>query len=211
MSNLIESTLRQSLNPIITEGELANLFPGGEDSRYARTKRAVQKGELIRVKRGLYVINKKLCQQTPNTFALAQRIYGPSYVSLESALSYHALIPEAVYSVTSATIKRPNAFTTPLGNFHYLRLPKFNFFIGVTSIKDGNNAYMMASPWKALLDYIYCYKKNYHDLADAAEDLRLDIDEFPNISEAELKKFDHYYQNNRVSKFINNLEPEYKV
>ena len=211
MSNLIESTLRQSSNAIITEGELAHLFPGSTDSRYARSKRAVQKGELIRVKRGLYVINKKLCQQTPNTFALAQRIYGPSYISLESALSYHALIPEAVYSITSVTIKRPNVFTTPLGNFHYLRLPTFNFFMGVTSIKEGNNSYLMATPWKALLDYIYCYKKNYHSLDDAAEDLRLDVDELLKISEADLKEFGNYYQNKRITKFINNLEPECKL
>ena len=209
MNTLIERKLQQYPSSILTEGELACLAGGTPHSRYARNKRAVQKGDLIRIKRGLYVVNKQLSQQAPSFFELAQRIYGPSYISFESALSYHGLIPEAVYSITSATTKRTKIFETPLGHFSYISLPNFNFFIGVAHIKEGNQHYLLASPWKALLDYIYCYTKKYRTVTEAAEDLRLDVSELPKIAAKDLEAFELYYQNTRINQFIKGISEEY--
>lgn len=206
MSKLIQQKLRRYPSRIISEGELACLFKSSPDSRYARTKRAVQAGELIRIKRGLYVLDQELTSHSLSLFELAQRVYGPSYISLESALSYHGLIPEAVYSITSTTIKRPKQFTTPLGNFSYFNLPEFNFFIDVMPINEKNHHYLIASPWKALLDYIYCYKKDYRNLLEVNEDLRLDIEMLPPINTSEMDLLNEYYQNSRIQKFTKNLK-----
>ncbi|HSW71384.1 MAG TPA: hypothetical protein VLH77_05335 [Gammaproteobacteria bacterium] len=70
----------------------------------------------------------------PHPFELAQYIYGPSYISLESALSFHKLIPETVYTVTSTTVKRSREFQTPLGVYSFLHLPPENFYVEVWSV-----------------------------------------------------------------------------
>lgn len=75
------------------------------DSRQAIIKRAVRKGYLIPIRRDLYLI--KNTKGVPlNSFEIAPIIYGPSYVSFESALSYHGWIPEAVRTTTCASVKR---------------------------------------------------------------------------------------------------------
>src|SRR3989339_1153175 len=161
MSNKLQQLLRQYPSSAITEDELAQLLGGSPDSRHSLLSRAVKNTLLIRLKRGLYCLGESLRQRPIQSFALAQKIYGPSYISLESALSYHGLIPEAVRTVTSVSIKRNKNFSTPLGDFSYSHLPTDNFFIGVQRITNGRDSYFMATVWKALLDYIYCYKHNW--------------------------------------------------
>lgn len=205
MNKVAERKLRQYPSAIISEQELASLWGGSAASSYARNKRAVQNGDLIRIKRGLYIINKELVRKLPNSFELAQWIYAPSYISFESALSYHNLIPEAVYTITSATIKRSKIFITPSRHFSYLNLPTPNFFFGVAYISEENVHYLMATPWKALFDFIYYYAKDYHTLSDVEDDLRLDKEELPPINREELTTLENYYQDNRVSKFIHHF------
>ncbi len=210
MGNLIEQKLRQHPSPIISEGELACLLGGTPHSRYARCKRAVQKGELNRVKRGLYIINKQLSLRLPSAYQLAQRIYGPSYISLESALSYHNLIPEAVYTVTSATTQRSKTVIAPWKIFSYTNFPTPNFFVSVAAVHEGDAYFLLASPWKALFDFIYHYKKDYDSLFDAEGDLRLNLYELPKINAHELNALQRYYQSERITKFINTLPSEYR-
>ena len=82
---------------IITEDLIMNLCKGSADSRYGVIKRAVAQGQLVHIKRGLYILAEKYQRRGSNLFELAQYIYGPSYISFESALSFHACIPESVY------------------------------------------------------------------------------------------------------------------
>lgn len=86
----------------------------------------MQKGVLVKIRRGLYTINLPF-KEPPDTFELAEIIYGPSYISMESALSYHGWIPEAVYTITSATTRRKKLFKTPLGVFAFFNFPVNNF------------------------------------------------------------------------------------
>jgi len=77
---------------------------------------------LIQLRRGLYALAPPYASAPPNVLALASRIRVPSYVSLQSALSYHGIIPESVPVVTSVTTNRPGEFETPLGGFLYRHL-----------------------------------------------------------------------------------------
>ncbi len=209
MSTLLETTLRRHPSVYLTEDQLAHLLGGTPHSRYARLKRAVKKGLLVRVKRGLYYLNEELAFMRPHSFELAQFIYGPSYISLESALSYHHLIPEAVYSITSVSLKRNHLFKTPLGEFRYSRLPTENFFIGVTLVQEGRYRFFMASPWKAILDYIYCYKKDWDNLSLFHDSLRVEWEDLPVISREKLDQFKCFYHSRRIDKFIRNVPKEF--
>ena len=82
--------------------------------------RALEKdGQLIRLKRGLYVVSDEVSGKPVNACLCANHIYGPSYVSLQWALRWYGLIPERVHTMTSVTTKRPRVFENSLGRFTY--------------------------------------------------------------------------------------------
>ncbi|MBS0656081.1 MAG: hypothetical protein JSR46_09905, partial [Verrucomicrobia bacterium] len=82
--------------------------------------RMVKNEELVRLKNGVYLISEKikLGQKTVIPFEqLANFLYGPSYVSMEWALSFYGMIPERVHTVTSMTLGRNKEYHTPIGDF----------------------------------------------------------------------------------------------
>lgn len=112
--------------------------------RYAKRKL------LQRVKRGLYASAGRL----PSKWMLANRLYQPSYISLESALSYYGLIPETVYSVTSVTTKSTRRFQA-LGTSYVYRSLKRAAFSGYRGIEIEGQPVLIAEREKALADYLY--------------------------------------------------------
>ncbi len=115
-----------------------------------------KQGIIQPIKKGLYVVGPALnLDRKPEPFLLANHILGPSYVSVETALSYHGLIPERVYEIASMTTQAPRKFNTPLGTFTYTRLPLPYYAFGIRSEKLADDQYaMVASPEKALCDKI---------------------------------------------------------
>jgi hypothetical protein len=113
-------------------------------------------GVIQPIKKGLYVVGPALnIDRKPEPFLLANHILGPSYVSVETALSYHGLIPERVYEIASMTTQAPRKFNTPVGTFTYTRLPLPYYAFGIRSEKLADDQYaMVASPEKALFDKI---------------------------------------------------------
>jgi len=114
-----------------------------------------RKGLIIRIKRDLYVVSQKVHNQEISSELVANHLYGPSYISLESALSYYGLIPERVYSMRSVCMKLYKQYETPLGHFEYIKVPERYFSIGISQ-KIINNSYsfLIATPEKALCDKI---------------------------------------------------------
>lgn len=114
--------------------------------------RAVAAGEWIPLRRGLYLRGKL----SPNQVVLpvlANSLVGPSYVSLEYALSWYGLIPEGVVEVTSVTPRRSQQLSTPLGRFSYSHLPLPCYAVGMNLLNTSEGiGYLMASPEKALCD-----------------------------------------------------------
>jgi len=117
--------------------------------------RWVASGRLIQLRRGLYALAPPFARASPSLLAIASRLRRPSYVSLQSALSFHGAIPESVTAVTSVTTGRPGRFETALGHFLY-RCVGTHLFWGYREVDvgEGDRAFV-ALPEKALLDLFY--------------------------------------------------------
>jgi hypothetical protein len=116
-----------------------------------------QRGDIIRLKKGLFVVSEKISRKAISRELVANHLYSPSYVSLETALAYYGLIPERVYSVRSICTKMHKNYDTPLGHFEFVKAPSIYFSIGIRQkIVNDEYAFLIASPEKALCDKIIC-------------------------------------------------------
>ncbi len=118
----------------------------------ARLTRMLKAGELVQLRRGLFVDDPSVSVRVP-----APVIYGPSYISFQYALAFAGLIPERVAVVTSASYNKnkDKVFHTPLGDYRYLYLPATVYPYGITRMEENGMSYLMASPEKALCDSVY--------------------------------------------------------
>jgi hypothetical protein len=115
----------------------------------------IKSGEILSVRRGLYIPGPKIDLPMPEPFLIANHLRGPSYVTSDAALSYWGFIPERVYEISSATIKTSKKYKTPVGRFTYQQLPTPYYSYGIMSIKlTPKQTVLMASPEKALTDKI---------------------------------------------------------
>ena len=90
---------------------------------------------------------------------MANLLFGPSYISLEYALSHYNMIPERTKTVTSVTPKRKKDFTTPFGRFVYLAMNIEYYQMGFTWKKTSDGrGFFIATPEKALIDKLYFEK-----------------------------------------------------
>lgn len=142
-----------------------------------------KQGYIIRLKRGLYVVNPEHTGKILSSELIANHLYTPSYVSMSTALRYYGLIPEAVYVNQSMTVKHSRSFQTPIGNYDYKYISRDAFSVGVRSVNMGDYAFLIASPEKALCDLIANSSKvNLRYLKDVEiyleQDIRMDMDEF---------------------------------
>ena len=140
-------------------------------------------GYIIRLKRGLYVVNPEHSGKTLSSELIANHLYAPSYISMSTALRYYGLIPEAVYVHQSMTVKHSRSFQTPIGVYNYKNMSREAFSVGLRSIHKGDYAFLMASPEKALCDLIANSPKvNLRYMKDVEtyleQDIRMDMDEF---------------------------------
>ena len=123
---------------------------------YDKIRDWVLQGVLIQLRRGLYVVGPALNARAPSEFQMANLLYGPSCVSMYSALSHWGLIPERVYLVESVAVRMGKRFETPVGNFEYYAQRSSHFHLGIQRVQVGSNRQfaLMASPEKALSDVI---------------------------------------------------------
>ncbi|MDR0733275.1 MAG: hypothetical protein LBF08_04350 [Dysgonamonadaceae bacterium] len=116
-----------------------------------------RKGFIIRIKRDLYVVSRQVHNQEISRELVANHLYGPSCVSLESALAHYGLIPERVYAMRSVCTKMYKRYDTPTGQFEYVKIPAPYFQIGIKQeIIDKSFCFLIATPEKALCDLILC-------------------------------------------------------
>jgi len=113
-----------------------------------------EQGYLINVRQSYYCLSDVELSRDLLLY-IANRIYSPSYISLEIALSYYNLIPESVYHITSVSTKKTKNYYTQLGNFIYRHI-KSSAYFGYKLIEfDQKHRFLLAEPEKALLDYFY--------------------------------------------------------
>jgi hypothetical protein len=115
----------------------------------------VKERKLLQIKRGLYIPGPGLDLAPPEPFLVANHLHGPSYVSMDTALSYWKLIPERVFEVSSITTQYTRVYETVIGRFSYrsLPLPYYSFGIRQVALTDKQNV-LIASAEKALCDKI---------------------------------------------------------
>ena len=167
-------------------------------------------GDVVRVRKGLYVA-PAFPGRPPSVdpLVLAPLIYGPSYVSLETALSWHGLIPERVDEVTSVTCKRARLFQTPLGRFSYRPVNEVAYSYGVGLQTTAGGAFFLAEPEKALCDRIACLRqvRAQRDIPALLEDdLRVDLDAVVRMRVATVRQVAMRYRRQSVNAFLRWLE-----
>jgi len=127
------------------------------DYDYPRNKIASleHEGKIIRLKRGLYIVSPDISKQLLSVELIANHIYGPSYVSMETALRYYGLIPEQVYTIRSMTTNRSKKFENAIGNFEYISVDQKYYPIGINlQTIEKKYTFLIAMPEKALCDMI---------------------------------------------------------
>ncbi|MEP2773269.1 MAG: hypothetical protein ABJH05_14050 [Fulvivirga sp.] len=136
--------------------------------------------ELISIRRGLYTIGPKMDLPLPEPFLIANHLRGPSYVSLESALSYWNMIPERAYEISSVTTKTSKLYKTPVGRYSFKQLKTPYYSYGIKNIEySPKQTILIASREKALCDKIVLTPKiNLRSIKQTkeflTEDLRMD-------------------------------------
>lgn len=162
---------------------LKNILAKEYDQPIQKINYMVKNGDLIALKRGVYAFSEKYRTTSLNYISIANILHQPSYVSFEYALSYYGLIPERVYTITSASFKKSIEYSTPLGNFSYQKIPAKAYSLGIDwKYSELEGGYFVATAEKALCDKIYADKraKNLRDsevLEYLEEDLRIDYEE----------------------------------
>lgn len=167
--------------------EAQNLLPLLSDYTNPRdfVFRLVKKGDLIRLKNGFFLIADKIKNKPVPYEQIANLLYGPSYLSLEWALSYYGLIPEGVYVVTSISATKSKTYDTPIGTFDYVYLSRYRYTPGVLQRKNETGNFLIASPEKALADLVHFKSKHL-----SPKDLLIDLIEGRRIEEEDLKNLD---------------------
>jgi len=113
----------------------------------------LRQGVLVSVKRGLYVRGDSA--RAPCLPLVANRLYGPSCVSLDYALAWHGLIPERVHEITSVCSRRGRVIDSVLGRFSYVRLPASVYPCGIMQASDSEQeVFLIACPAKAVCDKV---------------------------------------------------------
>lgn len=212
MQALTEIALEKANRGVFTR-EQAALWVGSRGARLdGLLKRAVASREVWRVHRGLYCLADRYTQGRINPLELAQRIHGPSYVSLETALSHHGWIPEAVHAITSVALERARSFDTPVGLFSFTRVPQRSFLSGVRRASvDGGGSFFLATPLKALADHVYAQRCDWHSTAPVVESLRVEDE---SLAELTAELFDEVlsaYEPGRVSRFLAGLRKDLRL
>lgn len=165
------------------------------------------KGYIKMVRRGYYIFSDLELNESV-LFLIANKIYSPSYISFEMALSYYGLIPEAVYGVTSATSQKTNRFKTDFGEFIFHQL-KSDLMFGYALIEYQNYHFKIAEIEKALIDYFYInfQLKSENDFSG----IRFNSEEFKLKANKEklnkyLKAFGNKSLEKRVNKFLKYID-----
>ncbi len=165
--------------PVFSNSEIEKYFPGFDAKNLVRWQ---AKGYLTKVRNNWYSFADRQWDER-HLYWVANRIYAPSYLSLEAALSHYRLIPEGVFTLQSVTTRKTSAFQTPIGHFSYASV-KPSWYFGYRMEKAGGLFFAIAEPAKALLDLLYLRP----DLQAASqfEALRLNIPEVLQVLDLQL-------------------------
>lgn len=200
--------------PCFTKQNLKLAFSGSSFALDERIKRALKSNTIKQLKKGLYVATKFYLQEIDKTgFSefIATKLCTPAYISLEYVLAKYGLLTEAVYPVTSITLKSTRKYRNFLGSYQYFTIKKSLFF-GFDPVCFSKNQYFIANKSKALFDWFYL-KKNIGNLKDEiTSGLRLNWENFSFLDFQLFKKYVAISESKKLARIAKIIEKYlYKV
>ncbi|MFN0188273.1 MAG: hypothetical protein ACKVQV_06190 [Bacteroidia bacterium] len=197
MYHLFRKTLEEF--PVITLAYIRMSFPEFDTKNLINWQK---KGYIKKLRNGCYIFSDRKINEH-SLFQIANKLYEPSYISLESALSFYGFIPEGVYSIQSVSTRKTNVFTTPVGTFNYFTL-KNSFYFGYRLVNENSEfPFRIATPEKTVLDFLYL-RPDINDIA-AIEALRWNRDELANIDTVTLEEYLKFFKSPTLQKKIDLL------
>lgn len=167
----------------------------GYSRPYDKIMEMVNQGIIYQLRRGLYITTDLVSTNTPEPFLIANHLYGPSYVSIDSALFYWGLIPERVFEISSVTPKTSKRFITQNVVYSFTHLPLAYYPLGIQSLPlTETQTVLIASPEKALCDKVITtsginLRSRQQALAFLVEDLRIEKDQLRELNIPEMLKW----------------------
>jgi len=194
---------------LLTDRQLARIVGGGPQRRYGLVNRALKANELIRLQRGLYLLEGRYRSHACHPFHLAQGLVPGSYVSFETALAFHGWIPEAVY-VTASVVpgrKSRDYEHEQMGKFtfHPLSMNKRHFLELVERVQINRQTMLVAKPVRALMDLVCLMKMDWKGIDWIEQGLRIDRENLRSVTGAELNTLTRVYKQKKVQKFLTEL------
>jgi hypothetical protein len=194
---------------VLYDTQLARLLEGTPQRRHHLVNRAMKAGELLRLQRGVYVLANKHRRHPPHPFAVAQAFVPGSYVSFETALAHHGWIPEAVRVTANVTPGRKSYehLHPSFGefSFHPLAIAPGFFLEQVTRQQNHQQTWLIAKPFRALMDLVCLRKIEWQGIGWLTDGLRIDYELLHNITNDDVRKLESVYTQKRVQAFLKSL------
>jgi predicted transcriptional regulator of viral defense system len=192
---------------VLSHTQLARLLDGTPQRRYNLVNRALRHGELLQLRRGLYLLARD--RKTPHPFVLAQALQPGSYVSFETALGFHGWIPESV-PVTLSVTPGPRSVKVDhavLGLFRFfpLAIRPGHFLATVDRCAFAEQAALVAHPLRALADIICFRKLEEGGVRALARSLRIDTERLMRTQPAVWRALERVYAHKRMTLAIRAL------
>lgn len=183
---------------------LSLIYPElSKNSLYSNIKRWIKRGDLIQIKKGMYVTKEYVINvQDKSSYKefLANKIKYPSYLSMEYVLQKYSILSDAVYAYTCVTLKSKNTYSNEFGRYIYRSITR-KLFTGYEIRDRGEYSIYEATKAKALFDYLYLKLYRVKNITEEMLlSLRLNLEE---LDESDMKEFEDYCELTGVRKFIN--------
>lgn len=161
-------------------------------------KTHTKEGDFLKLRSGLYM----LADYPANHYLIANRLYGPSYISFDTALSFYGVIPETIYAITSANTRGTREFKVGDVSFFYHKLKK-GVYTDYKPIKYLDTTILIAEPEKALADYLYFVALKKRGLHYERLDLK-------KIKKAKLLDYVKLFKRPKMIKLVKKIYAEFR-
>ncbi len=195
---------------VLSLAQVARLLDGTPQRRYNLVNRALQHGELLQLRRGLYLLAPQLQNKLPHPFVLAQALQTGSYVSFETALGFHGWIPESV-PVTLSVLpgrRRLEVDHAVLGLFRFypLALRQGYFLEAVDRHTFAGQTALVAQPLRALLDIACLRKLEIGSIRALTQSMRIDAELLMQTQAPAWQALQRVYAHKRMATAIQALQ-----
>lgn len=198
---------------VLHDAQLTVLLEGSAQRRYNLVNRALKAGELVRLKRGCYLLHPTITGSKVHGFVVAQHLQPGSFVSFETALAWHGWIPEAVRLIASVVPgRRKTDYSVPLwGDFRFVPLAQHVGYglVGVRRVELTGGIGLVADPLRALLDLICWRKIAPESVPSFLQGLRLESEWRAAVQADALMRLRQVYRHRRMTEVMDCIASEY--